>query len=172
MTELENAAARIASLLVARRQTVALAESSAGGLISAALLTVPGASAFFLGGAVVYTAAAREALLGLGTDRMRGLRSASEPYAQLLAATIRGRLGTVWGLAETGAAGPTGNRYGDAAGHACLAIAGPAELVRTLETGSSDRAANMAAFSVAALALFEEALKRPGAKVDPSPAPR
>jgi nicotinamide mononucleotide (NMN) deamidase PncC len=89
---------------------------------------------------------------------MAGMRSASEPYAQLAARSIRQRLGATWGLAETGAAGPAGNRYGDAAGHACLAVSGPTEAVRTLETGSSDRAANMRAFALAALALLEEAL--------------
>ena len=151
-------ATQVAIHLVRSSGTVAVAESSAGGLTSAALLAVPGASAFFMGGVVVYTATAREALLRITPEDMRGLRSASEPYAQLLARTVRQRLGTTWGLAETGAAGPTGNRYGDAPGHTCLAVSGPVEMVRTLETGSADRSANMEAFAAAALALFEEAL--------------
>jgi nicotinamide-nucleotide amidase len=151
-------ASRIASALIARGETVAVSESAAGGLIAAALLEVPGASRYFLGGGVVYTAVAREALLGIGAAEMAGMRSASEPYAQLTARAIRQRLGATWGLAETGAAGPTGNRYGDAAGHACLALSGPTEAVRTLETGSSDRAANMRAFALAAMAILEEAL--------------
>jgi len=137
-----------------------VSESSAGGLIAAALLEVPGASRYFLGGRVVYTAAAREALLGIGQAEMAGMRSASEPYAQLAARTIRQRLGATWGLAETGAAGPTGNRYGDAAGHACLAVSGRTDAVRTLETGSSDRSANMHAFALAALALLDGALRQ------------
>ena len=151
-------AGRVAALLIARRETVAVAESSAGGLIAAALLAVPGASAYFLGGAVVYTAVARTALLGITADEMNAMRSSSEPYAKLLAATLRTRFRADWGLAETGAAGPAGNRYGDAAGHTCLAVAGGAELVRTLETGSADRAANMRVFAAAALTLLEEAL--------------
>jgi nicotinamide-nucleotide amidase len=151
-------ASRIASTLSERGETVAVSESAAGGLIAAALLEVPGASRYFLGGGVVYTAVAREALLGIGAAEMAGMRSASEPYAQLAARAIRQRLGATWGLAETGAAGPTGNRYGDAAGHACLALSGPTEAVRTLETGSSDRAANMRAFALAAMAILEEAL--------------
>jgi nicotinamide mononucleotide (NMN) deamidase PncC len=106
----------------------------------------------------VYTAAAREALLGITPVEMAGLRSSSEPYALLLATRARERLGATWGLAETGAAGPTGNRYGDAAGHTCLAITGPVELVRTLETGSADREANMRLFAEAALALLDEGL--------------
>jgi nicotinamide mononucleotide (NMN) deamidase PncC len=115
---------------------------------------------YFLGGAIVYTAAAREALLGIEPAQMAGIRSASEAYAQLGARTVRERLGATWGLAETGAAGPTGNRYGDAAGHACLAVSGAVEAVRTIETGSSDRAANMRAFALAALTLLDEALRR------------
>ena len=158
MSDLKNVAAAVAAALKARGETVAVSESSAGGLISAALLAEPGASAFFVGGAVVYTAAAREALLGVTPADMDGMRSASEPYAQLLAATIRRRLGTDWGLAETGAAGPAGNRYGDAAGHACLAVSGATGRVTTLETGSADRTGNMDVFATAALALLREAL--------------
>jgi PncC family amidohydrolase len=159
VTELQSTASRIAARLIARGETVAVSESAAGGLIAAALLEVPGASRYFLGGGVVYTAAAREALLGIGAAEMAGMRSASEPYAQLAARTIRQRLGATWGLAETGAAGPTGNRYGDAAGHACLAVSGAMEVVRTLETRSSDRGANMRAFALAALTLLDEALR-------------
>ena len=152
-------AARVAALLIARRETLAVSESSAAGLISAALLAVPGASRYFLGGAVVYTAAAREGLLGIDAAAMAGLRSASEPYAALLARTVRERLGATWGLAETGAAGPTGNRYGDAAGHACLAVSGPRDSVRKLETGLQDRPDNMRRFTAAALSDLEAALR-------------
>jgi nicotinamide-nucleotide amidase len=158
MDRLMPAAERVASLLTQRRETLAISESSAGGLLSACLLAVPGASAFFLGGAVVYTAQSRAGLLGIDGAAMAGLRSATEPYAMLLARTARERLGAVWGLAETGAAGPSGNRYGDAAGHACFGLAGPAEASVTLETGSSDRPANMRRFAAAALALLERHL--------------
>jgi PncC family amidohydrolase len=142
-----NLAERIAAKLKARGETIAVAESSAGGLISASLLAVPGASAYFLGGAVVYTRQARRALVSIPDATMSGIRSASEPYALLLARTVREQHGASWGLSETGAAGPTGNRYGDPAGHACVAIAGPAEHVLTVRTGSEDRAANMRAFT-------------------------
>ena len=154
MLSLLPAAAELAALLRSRRETIGVVESSAGGLISAALLAQAGASDYFLGGAVVYTGAAREALLGITAEEMAGIRSASEPYALLLARRVRERLGTVWGLAETGAAGPTGNRYGDAAGHSCLALSGPRELVVTVETGSADRVENMRAFAAGAIALF------------------
>ncbi|MBP0465221.1 CinA family protein [Roseomonas sp. PWR1] len=158
MDSILPAARRLGECLRNRKATIAVAESSVGGLMSAALLSQPGASAYFLGGAVVYTAAARQGLLGIGPAEMEGIRSASEPYALLMARTVRQRLGADWGLAETGAAGPAGNRYGDPAGHACLAIAGPVERVITLRTGSADRAGNMRAFALALFALAEEAI--------------
>ncbi len=152
-------AEEIGQLLTARNETIAIAESSAGGLISAALLAVPGASAYFLGGAVVYTRAARSALLDIPESALEGIRPSTEPYALLLARTARTRFGSTWSIAETGATGPTGNRYGDAAGHACIAIAGPVEKTRTLETGSADRLPNMGTFAQAALRLLLENLK-------------
>jgi nicotinamide-nucleotide amidase len=152
--ELVGIAEQIAAKLVARKQTIAVAESSTGGLISAALLSVPGASAYFLGGAVVYTRDARRLLMDIPDEAMKGIRSASEPYAKLLAETARRRFATDWGLSETGATGPTGNRYGDAAGHSCMAVAGAATQVITLETGKSDRQANMHEFAKTALGLL------------------
>ena len=162
MADLAPLASSLGALLKARGQTVAVAESSAGGLISAALLAVPGASAYYLGGAVVYTAAARHALLSLPGEALRGIRSSTEAYALLKARTVRAGLGTTWGLAETGAAGPTGNRYGDAAGHACIAVVGPVERALTLETGQADREANMWAFTRAALGLLEACVREQG----------
>ena len=158
-SDLTDAALAIADVLKSRKQTVAVAESSSGGLISAALLAVPGASAYFLGGAVVYTAKARMSLMGLPREAVAGMRSSSEPYALLLARTARENFGATWGLSETGAAGPTGNPYGDAAGHSCLAVSGPVELAFTLETGDPNRAANMDAFALAALRLLGKALE-------------
>jgi len=158
MQDLLAAAAHLGERLRTRGETIAVAESSSGGLIAAALLAQPGASAFFRGGAVVYTRQAREGLLGIAAADMHGLRSATEPYALLLARRLRERLDATWGLAETGAAGPSGNGYGDPPGHSCLAISGPANAARTLETGSADRVANMRAFAAAALALLGERL--------------
>ena len=154
MKDLIPIAEQIAKKLIAAKQTIAVAESSTGGLIAAALLSVPGASAYFLGGAVVYTRDARRLLMDIPDEAMKGIRSASEPYAQLLAKQVRQRFSTHWGISETGATGPTGNRYGDAAGHSCMAISGPANTVTTLETGSADRTANMHAFAANALNLL------------------
>ena len=159
MDQLVELAEQIADRLKERRETVAVAESSTGGLIAAALLAVPGASAYFLGGAVVYTRQARRSLVAIPDEAMAGIRSASEPYAALLARTVRERHGATWGLSETGAAGPTGNRYGDPAGHTCIAIAGRSERSLTLATGSADRRANMQAFGAKALEALLEAIE-------------
>jgi PncC family amidohydrolase len=159
MQDLLPRAEKAGLLLKSRRETIVVAESSTGGLISAALLAVPGASAYFLGGAVVYTQVARRALLDLPDIATLGMRASTEAYALLKARTARQRFGATWALAETGAAGPTGNRYGDAAGHSCIAIVGASERAITLETGSADRAANMRAFSAAALDLLADVLR-------------
>jgi nicotinamide-nucleotide amidase len=160
MKELVTIAEQIAAKLIERRESIAVAESSTGGLISAALLAVPGASAYFLGSAVVYTRDARRILMDIPDEAMKGIRSASEVYAQLLASQIRQRFSSHWGLSETGATGPTGNRYGDAAGHSCMAVAGPEIAVITLETGSNDRQANMQVFAATALKLLLQNLSR------------
>jgi PncC family amidohydrolase len=152
-------AAPLGALLKARKQTVAVAESSAGGLICAALLAVPGASAYFLGGGIIYTQAARRGLLRVPDDAVKNIRSSTEAYAQVKAKAVRELVGATWGLAETGASGPTGNRYGDAAGHACIAVSGPVERVITVETGDADRERNMWAFARAALKLLEDAVR-------------
>ena len=157
MEHLEAQAEAIAERLRAAGHTVAVAESSSGGLISAALLAVPGASAYFLGGAVVYTGKARMSLLEIPREAVAGMRSASEPYALLLARTVRERFGATWGVSETGAAGPSGNGYGDPPGHTCVAISGPVEFVTTVETGDDQRTSNMRAFAAAALEILARA---------------
>lgn len=151
-------AERIGRKLKERGDKIAISESSAGGLISASLLAVPGASAYFLGGGVVYTIQARKALAGITDEQMKGLRSSSEPYAALLAEMMRTRHGATWGLAETGASGPTGNRYGDPAGHTCIAVDGPEKRVLTLRTGLADRQENMRLFAAKALTTFAEVI--------------
>ena len=159
MNELFGLGEQVGARLKARKETIAIAESSAGGLIAASLLAVGGASAYFVGGAVVYTKAARSRLLGITDADMAGFRPSTEQYAALLARRVSERHGTVWGLGETGATGPTGNGYGDAAGHCCIAVSGPRALSFTLETASGDRHENMQAFAVRALRLLDEALQ-------------
>jgi PncC family amidohydrolase len=149
----------VGALLKERGETVAVSESSTGGLIAAALLALPGASAYFVGGAVIYTHQAREGLLEVRLADHPGMRASTEPYALLCARSVRERLGVTWGLGESGAAGPSGNRYGDPPGHSCIAVAGPRTRVITLETGQADREVNMWRFAGAALALLEETIR-------------
>jgi len=156
-SELTDPAERIAALLRERGDTVAVAEGSAGGLISAALLSIPGASAYYLGGAVIYTAAANRAWMAGAIDTPPGMRGATEVFAGYLARSAAVRLGATWGVGEAGAAGPP-NRYGDPAGHSWVAVAGPVEASRHVLTGLDDRSDNMVAFAAAALGLFADVL--------------
>jgi len=160
MRDLTSMGQAVGALLKEKKHTIAVAESSAGGLISAALLSVPGASAYFLAGGVIYTHDARRALLGVPDEALTGLRASTEEYALRLARAVRERLGTTWGLSETGATGPTGNRYGDAAGHACVAVAGPIEQTLTIETRHGNRELNMWSFTQTALDLLESCIKK------------
>ena len=160
MKDLVSIAEKIAAIFTERRQTIAIAESSTGGLISAALIAVPGASAYFLGGGVVYTRQSRRLLLDIPDSALDGMRPSTEPYALMMARTAQQRFSATWALAETGATGPTGNRYGDPAGHSCIAIAGLAEASMTIETGDADRLANMQAFTTAALNFLMATVSR------------
>ena len=159
MPDLNSMAASVGALLKETQQSIAVTESSCGGLISASLVSVPGASAYYVGGAVVYTRTSQKGLLQVPDEAMADIRASSEPYALLNARTVRESLGTTWALSETGASGPTGNRYGDSAGHACIAVAGPVERAITVETGDSDREANMWVFARAALDLLEQCVQ-------------
>ncbi|HEY2831099.1 MAG TPA: CinA family protein [Sporichthyaceae bacterium] len=157
---LTEPAVTIAARLRARGETLAVAESAAGGLISAALLAVPGASAYFRGGVVIYTLDGAKELLAGGPPPAAGVRGASEPFARWLAASAAGKLAADWGIGETGAAGPSGNPYGDPAGHDWVAVHPPdgRTCARHLLTGSDDRAQNMQSFAAAGLALLLEIL--------------
>src|SRR5712692_5964010 len=153
MQDLLPLAEKLGALLKDRHETIAIAESSTGGLISAALLSVPGASAYFLGGAVVYTVKARRLLMDIqDAEKWDALGE------RTLLDAARARFEASWGLSETGATGPTGNRYGDKPGHTCIAIAGPVERAITLETGSADRVANMRKFAAKALDLLLQSI--------------
>lgn len=160
MQELIPLAEKAANLLKERKETIVVAESSTGGLLSAALLALPGASAYFLGGAVLYTQTARRALMDIG-ELPAGMRASTEAYALHAARIARERFGASWALAETGASGPTGNRYGDAPGHTCIAVVGPVERAMTLETGMIERTENMRKFTEAALELLAKTLADP-----------
>lgn len=164
MDELWSIGARAAVLLVNRGERIAVSESSSGGLISAALLAVPGASTFYVAGGVVYTPRALFGLMNVERNDFRelGIRSSTAAYAEFLARTVRERVRADWGLSESGAAGPTGNGYGDPAGHCAVAVSGGICRSRIFATGDNDRRANMNAFAIGALTLLIECLEQPG----------
>ena len=159
MPDLSSMAASVGALLKETEQTLAVTESSCGGLLSACLVSIPGASAYYRGGAVVYTRFAQKGLLQVPDSAMTGIRASSEPYALLNARTVRESLDTTWALSETGASGSTGNSYGDSAGHACIAVTGPVEQAITVETGDDNREANMWVFAKAAFDLLEQCVR-------------
>lgn len=162
MKALQPMATAIAELLREREETVAVVETTAGGLVSAALLAVPGASKYYRGGAVTYSGVSRDTFLAIDMAAHPDVRSSSEPYARIIAAAVRDRLGATWGIGETGTAGPNGNAYGDASGHTCIALAGPVEHSETLETGLEDREENMWLFAKRTLAVLEQGLREAG----------
>ena len=162
MPDLSSTAASVGALLKEKGQNVAVSESSCGGLLSACLVSIPGASAYYVGGSVVYTRAAQKGLLQVPDEAMASMRASTEEYAMLNARTLKAALGTTWALSETGASGPTGNRYGDASGHACIAVVGPVEKSITVETGSTDREANMWEFAKEAFNLLEQCVRQGG----------
>jgi PncC family amidohydrolase len=159
MPDLTPLGSSLGARLQERGESIAIFESASGGLISAALFSVPGASAYYLGGTVSYTQSSREGLMRVTGDMMEGMRASTEAYALLNARMVQKHLGATWALSETGASGPTGNRYGDAAGHACFAVVGPVERSMTLETGSADREANMWIFAQTALEFLETCIR-------------
>lgn len=158
MQELIPLAERIAAILKQRKESVVIAESSTGGLISAALLAIPGASEYFLGGLVIYTLKARRTLVDLPDSAFTGMRASTEPYVRLISRRVREQFGASWCIAESGATGPTGNRYGDAPGHSAIAVAGAVERSITIETGGADRAGNMRKFAAAGLEMLRQCL--------------
>ena len=159
--ELMEPARRAAEQLRSRGETVAVAEGSAGGLVSAALLAVPGASAYYRGGVVVYTGAAHRAWIAPSVEVPADLRGATEGFAGHVARGAAAALGATWGVGEAGAAGPP-NRYGDPAGHCWVAVTGPRTATRQVLTGSDERATNMGAFAAAALELLVEVMAEAG----------
>jgi nicotinamide-nucleotide amidase len=158
MNVLQPIAKEVSELLKSTNQTLCVSESSAGGLISATLVSIPGASNYYVGGAVIYTRVAQKGLLLVEDKAIEHMRASTEEYATLNAETIKSTLSTDWALSETGASGPTGNRYGDSSGHACIAVAGPVSRSITVETGDTDREANMWVFATKALNLLRDCI--------------
>jgi nicotinamide-nucleotide amidase len=158
MESLLPLAAEVAELLKKRSETLALSESSMGGLVSAALVAQPGASAFYLGSTVIYTRQAGKALYALQGPPAPDVKPLTEPYVAAMAEVVREKFGATWALSEMGASGPSGSPYGPGPGTATIGLAGPKPASTTVSTGSAERAANMRAFGEAALKLLLKSL--------------
>ena len=148
----------LAEILKERGETIAVAESTTGGLISARLLAVPGASAYFLGGTVIYTRSSRKIFLGATAQDLPGVKPMTEEMALFFAEKVRQTLSSTWGVAELGIAGPSGSAYGVDAGNSVIAVSGPKEAAVAINTGESDRAKNMETFADSACQLIRDAL--------------
>lgn len=160
MQALEKIAASVCERLKSRKETISVAESSSGGLISASLLAIPGASSYFLGGSVVYTMAARKVFLSMHNQQLGSMKPLTPEYGLATASAVRQALGATWGISELGAAGPSGTRYGHEAGMTCIAVSGPIEKAKIITTGDNERFTNMLEFTAAALDLLEEVIQR------------
>lgn len=142
----------VAAALTARGETLALAESCTAGRLAAWLGGVPGASAFLMEGAVVYSNAAKVRTCGVSPADLDAHGAVSEPVARQLAAGIRARAGTTWGIGITGIAGPGGGTAEKPVGTVHIALAGPEGTIHRAERFYGDR--DRVTASAAAAALF------------------
>ena len=163
-TEQEALAQEIASLLIARGQTVAVAEATTGGLVSAALLWVAGASGYYKGGAVVYTLDSRVALAGAAPELFANYRGTTAEMISAIAESMRQRLNATWCIAESGLAGPTTGRSGLPVGRTTIGVAGPVSRTAVFQTGHADREKNMVEFTTLSLRFLRDAIREAGAQ--------
>ena len=157
--------ARIAELLIERKETVAVAESAAGGRICDLLTDRPGSSAWFAGGLLAYSNASKQQVAGISPETLSRYGAVSLEAAEALAEAARRLFGATWGIGETGIAGPqTGRRSTKPAGLAHIAVVGPNDLRRAIDvnTGFDARGDNKWAFAIAALSLLAEELEKQG----------
>jgi nicotinamide-nucleotide amidase len=160
LTDEQNTLAlEIAELLIARGEKVAVSESTTGGLVSAALLSVGGASKYFAGGGVVYTLASRTALAGVPAEQYANYQGTTPEMLATLAEAMRQRLAATWCIAESGLAGPTGGRFGAPAGKTTLSVAGPVARTEVMLTGIADRVENMVEFTTLTLRFLKQAIQ-------------
>jgi len=153
-------ASRIALFLLAHEETVAVCESSSGGLVSACLLSIPGASAYFIGGGVLYSYAIRKAIVNMGTEEHMRYGGSTPELISEMAKNFNNKIAATWVIGEGGAAGPSKSPYGHNAGYTALAIVGPVCRTQVIETGSANRIENMSEFATDLLRLFIEVLEK------------
>jgi nicotinamide-nucleotide amidase len=137
-----------------------VAETSAGGLVAATLIGIAGASAWFVGGVIPYAASTRLQWLGVGEEP---LGAVSAEMARALAEAVRARTGAIWGVGETGIAGPQlGRRSRKPSGLGFVAVAGPTgTFTQEVTTSDVDRRTNQVLFATSALSLLARCIVQP-----------
>jgi len=154
--------AEVAALLKERKETVSVAETAAGGIISASILSTPGASGIYKGGLTLYTLESRIAFAGWTQDNIKAYKGPTTDVVAGLATNVRSTLGSTYTLSESGTAGPTGgNTPNRTPGYVALAVAtANGTYKKELSTGlGGDREGNMIAFAVEALTLLRDVIK-------------
>jgi PncC family amidohydrolase len=147
-------------LLVARRLTLAVAESCTGGLIGHRLTNVPGSSDYFLGGLIAYSYSAKEKLLGVRPETLQSFGAVSEPTAREMARGACRVLGAHLGVAVTGIAGPGGATPDKPVGLTWIALCAPGVERAEHHVWTGDRVANKEASAEAALRLVLDYLEQ------------
>ncbi|MCK5251879.1 MAG: CinA family protein [Thermoplasmata archaeon] len=151
----------IGRLLTQREETLAIAESLTGGLVTSRITDVPGSSAYLVEGVVAYANEAKETRLGVQEATLIAHGAVSEPVAREMAEGIRRRADTTWGISTTGIAGPTGDTEEKPLGLVYVAVAGPQGTMVRRNVFPGDRLAVKQASAEAVLALLLESLQAP-----------
>jgi len=157
-----GSAERVGELLLARDWRIAVAESTAGGLLSAALLTVPGSSRYYERGIVAYSKAAKLETLGMPPELYTERGSSHQAAVRAMAEGVRRLSGAQVGVAESGVAGPAPGRTGLPIGTVWAAVATPERMVERELHLPGDRAQIMSGIVDAVLDMLEEVLSPTG----------
>jgi PncC family amidohydrolase len=160
--EIRDILNQISTLLHEKNETISIAETAAGGLISSSILSAPGASKIYKGGLTLYTLPSRIAYAGWSQETIANYRGPTTDIVSGLAKHVRKDLESTYTIAESGTAGPTGGSTPNRKpGYVALAVdCDKGTYTRELNTGlGTDRVANMKRFAVEALTLLRDVIK-------------
>jgi PncC family amidohydrolase len=170
--DLESLAGRLQALAIARRISVATAESCTGGLVGHVITAVPGSSGYYRGGVVSYADDVKAGLLGVSSEALARHGAVSAQVARAMAAGARLRIGADLAVAVTGVAGPDGGTASKPVGLTYIAVAGPAGSDVQRHVWEGDRTVNKQRSAAAALLMLIDAVERlAGDRASSHPAP-
>ena len=124
-TDTDSLASVVGQLLLAKQQTLAVAESCTGGILGKLLTDIPGSSAYFKGGVIAYANEVKVKMLGITAESIEASGAVSSVVAEQMAIGIRDRLDTDWGIGVTGVAGPGGGTAEKPVGLVYIGLARP-----------------------------------------------